>query len=690
MSILLNVSSDYMRGLQMSSINYADSLNGSQVGLVNVARTHPKGWQVGFVNITHDTIAHKIGFVNVNPKTKIDFMFSGGTATKTNFGIRFRNRSTYSIVGVGTHFMGLDEKFSGALYYRLGQYFSATSKLSVSGDLGFYHIETFEQHSSDTPERLFSLQARINADYQLNKHVGLYASVGWGDTRYYHHVTSYRSRPLAEVGITLRHLRNGIQNTAVLGKTMSEKRNVETEQVHNRKRPWLAAAEVIGINAGVHLFDRYALNEDFAQTTMHSIRNNFKTGFVWDNDVFITNMFAHPYHGNLYFNAARTNGLTFWESAPYALGGSLMWEFFGETEPPAINDVVATTFGGIAIGEMTHRLSQVVLNDQSRGFRRFLREAAGAIINPIQGLHRIVSGDAWRISHDHRPYHDNDRLPIDFSITTGIRYLADNGALFRGEYNPFINMYLCYGSPVDGERHAKPYDFFDMDVTFGLSSNQPLVNALNIVGRLWSTPILDKNDIEAEFGIYQHFNYYDSKPVKDGSDLTPYRISEAAAFGPGFIVSFPKVGALSRLEQRIFLSGILLGGTKSDHFNVIERDYNMGSGFSVKSKTHLEFGHFGRLIMHAKYFRLFTWKGYENKNLTGYANGTEDLHYLNVQGDKGNAQLLVINPIIQVHLHKQWSMNFSASYFYRNTHYHYHDNVKAKTFEVKVGLTSHF
>lgn len=49
------------------------------------------------------------------------------------------------------------------------------------------------------------------------------------------------------------------------------------------------------------------------------------------------------------------------------------------------------------------------------------------------------------------------------------------------------------------------FDFFDVDVTFGLSSNQPFINDLHIVGRLWSTPILDKNGKLDEFGIYQHF-----------------------------------------------------------------------------------------------------------------------------------------------------------------------------------------
>ena len=103
LSSLLTVSSDYMRGLQLGAANYADSLSGTQIGLINVALSHPKGWQVGVVNITRDTIAHKLGLVNVNPNTTIDYLFYAGTASKGNVGIRYRNRSTYSIIGVCTH-----------------------------------------------------------------------------------------------------------------------------------------------------------------------------------------------------------------------------------------------------------------------------------------------------------------------------------------------------------------------------------------------------------------------------------------------------------------------------------------------------------------------------------------------------------------------------------------------------------
>ena len=699
LSAILNVSSAMQRGLQLGAINYSDSLNGAQVGVFNVARKRPKGWQVGLVNLSYDSIGHKLGLINISPKTKIDLMLYGGSSTKVNLAVRYRNKNTYSMWGVGTHFMGLDSKFSGALFYRLGLYKELSPKWSLSGDLGYYHVETFSRNNSEKPERLYSLQARINADYRINEKFGAFASAGWGLTRYYDRNETYRNRPLVELGFTYRQPRNKHDSWK---RAWEEKRSKlvfsdSTMALPVKKRYWQAAAEVTGINVFVQLFDRYALNSDFAQTTLRTLKRNFTDGMVWDNDFFITNMFAHPYHGNLYFNAARTNGLSFWESAPYALAGSAMWEFLGETEPPAINDIIATSCGGMAIGEMTHRLSQTVLDDREHGFPRFLREAVATIVNPIQELHRIISGDAWRVRRDHYRYHDFKKTPIDASVSVGWRYLADDGALFRGIHAPYVNLTLTYGTSVDGEKHKTPYDFFDIESNVAFGGGQPAVNTLNIVGRLWSTPILDKKDMAAEFGIYQHFNYYDAKPIEDGSELTPYRISEAAGFGPGFVFSLPQMGGLSKLEQRVFVSGILLGGTKSDYFNVIERDYNMGSGFSIKSKTQLDFGKFGRFLLNAKYFRLYTWKGYEDRDLQAFVDGTRDLHYLNVQGDRGNASLLVVNPVIEIHLARQWSLNLSGAYYARRTYYKYYydrdlilrqgSTVHARTFETKIGLT---
>lgn len=451
-----------------------------------------------------------------------------------------------------------------------------------------------------------------------------------------------------------------------------------------RKRPWKAAAETAGINVLVHSFDRFVMNEDFAQVHFYDIRDNFKNGFVWDNDQFSTNLFAHPYHGSLYFNSARANGLSFWESAPYAVAGSLMWEFCGETEPPAINDLIATSVGGICIGEITNRISSLILDDRARGFRRFLREFAATAICPMRGFNRIVSGDAWRVRGDYYRYHDYERFPIDFSISFGDRYLADDNALFRGEHNPYLNIFLEYGDPFDVSEN-KPYDFFNAEVTFGLSGNQPLINSIHLLGRLYGSPVYVGDDITAEFGIFQYFNYYDSEPVKDGTELTPYRVSEAASFGPGMLFSFPQVGALSRLEQRIFFGGILLGGTKSDYYSFKDRDYNMGSGFSIKSKTLMEFRNFGRFVFNTDYYRIYTWKGYENKDLSNV-----DPLFLNAQGDRGNAELLMLSPTWEVGLRGNVSILASGVMYFRHTRYRYYNNVYARTFELRAGLVYHF
>lgn len=456
------------------------------------------------------------------------------------------------------------------------------------------------------------------------------------------------------------------------------------DPVYTQKRPWKALAEATGINVLVHCFDRFVLNEDFAKVGLKDISHNFQHAFVWDNDQFSTNLFAHPYHGNLYFNAARSNGMTFWESAPYALGGSLQWEFLGEVEPPALNDLIATTIGGITIGEITHRISALVLNDKSRGLGRFLREFAATIINPMQGFTRLTNGDAWKVRNSHYLYHDYQRIPVDFTLTAGLRYLADDGGMFRGESTPFVKFYLEYGDIFNDEEN-RPYDYFTTDATFNFAGNQPLINGLHIMGRLWSVPVYSGKDIETRFGIFQHFNYYDSKPVKDGTSLTPYRISEAASFGPGIIYRFAPAGNLTRFEQRLFVNGILLGGTKSDYYNIINRDYNMGSGYSVKGNLLMDFTRIGRFAVNWDYYRIFTWKGYEGKNLA-----TIDPIYLNSQGDKGNAELLVINPMFVFNLKSGVGVEFSGSYFIRQTRYKYYDDVRAKTFEVRLGMVYNF
>ena len=126
-------------------------------------------------------------------------------------------------------------------------------------------------------------------------------------------------------------------------------------------------------------------------------KRNIVQGMEWDADAFQTNMWAHPYHGAMYFNAARGNGYNFWQSAAWSWGGSFLWETFGENNRPAINDWAATALGGIGLGESLNRLSRMIWDNSDTGTSRTLRELGGFLVNPLGGFNRLVRGEWTKV-----------------------------------------------------------------------------------------------------------------------------------------------------------------------------------------------------------------------------------------------------------------------------------------------------
>jgi len=229
------------------------------------------------------------------------------------------------------------------------------------------------------------------------------------------------------------------------------------------RRPWLAASEVFGMNMAVWTFDRFLMNEDFAKINGHTIKQNFKTGPVWDTDKFSTNLVAHPYHGSLYFNAARSNGLNFWQSIPFAAGGSLMWEFFMETEPPSINDMLATSFGGIELGEITYRLSDLFIDNRSHGAERVGREILSGLISPMRAINRIITGEAWRHSSSKGRVYTS--VPVNFIVGVGPRFLAEQEGSKHGTTSMHVSFRLDYGDPFNDDFYS-PYEWFQLKAGF--------------------------------------------------------------------------------------------------------------------------------------------------------------------------------------------------------------------------------
>lgn len=202
---LLNVIGEHLNGVQISGFAniVASRMNGVQIGLGNYA-TKAKGVQIGLVNYYKNEMkGFQLGLVNANPDTKVQMMIFGGNATKINIGARFKNKLFYTIIGAGTHYLDFSDKFSATLFYRGGIWLPLSKDLTISGDLGYQHIETFKNKDYGIPARLYGLQARLNLEYQITKKFGIFASGGYGGSRYYNKDITYDKGVIAEAGIVL-------------------------------------------------------------------------------------------------------------------------------------------------------------------------------------------------------------------------------------------------------------------------------------------------------------------------------------------------------------------------------------------------------------------------------------------------------------------------------------------------------
>jgi hypothetical protein len=78
----------------------------------------------------------------------------------------------------------------------------------------------------------------------------------------------------------------------------------------------------------------------------------------FDNNTHVTNNVLHPLAGSAYYGFSRANGLSVPAASLFTFAGSAIWEGTLEwREKVSINDMVATTVGGIAVGEFFVQLA---------------------------------------------------------------------------------------------------------------------------------------------------------------------------------------------------------------------------------------------------------------------------------------------------------------------------------------------
>lgn len=270
----------------------------------------------------------------------------------------------------------------------------------------------------------------------------------------------------------------------------------------DRPRFWTAALELAVLDFAPFVVNRWVAQEDFAKVTPRAISANFLSGFTYDRDGFWTNQWEHAYNGDFYFNAARSNGFGFWESGAFTLMGSFIWECCTEVEPPAINDLVNTTLGGMQTGEIAHRLSRMLVDNTASGSSRLWRELAGLVINPVDGFNRFVRGDMTRDAPN-----PEDRLPSRFRLDCDFGYRHLSGPATNPD-QAILSVSALYGDPFEGEIF-KPFDSFSLGVDASVPATAKLarVEERGIL-RGWELgdPAAGARQILGVFMGYQYLN----------------------------------------------------------------------------------------------------------------------------------------------------------------------------------------
>jgi hypothetical protein len=343
----------------------------------------------------------------------------------------------------------------------------------------------------------------------------------------------------------------------------------EDTELVKPKRAGRAALEVFGVNALVWSYDRFIREggeNPVFRIGFDSWRENLEAGWNWDDNNFATNQFAHPYHGSLYFNAARSNGFTYWESVPFTFAGSWMWEYLGETHHPALNDWVSTAVGGVALGEITHRLATTIRDNEATGAERNWREVGAMLVDPMGGLNRIIDGDWAR-----RGLNDPKRFPKNYRsrMDVGLRTRGEEKLWEADTTDVYVAFDFEYGDPFFGDL-GDPFDTFDFAIELYFGDKTSVADVQGS-GNLAGVFLKETEAASHILGAFQHYDYVNTNALEFGGQ----------SITAGLLSRFETSQGME-LRTALQVGPVLLGGASSDHESVSGRSYDYGPGSTAR------------------------------------------------------------------------------------------------------------
>lgn len=375
---------------------------------------------------------------------------------------------------------------------------------------------------------------------------------------------------------------------------------VPWEQMPN-KSYLVPAVEIVGFLGLLNVYDRYAYpnqmqdgkkvySSTFSSTWDHLRKQNW----VFDQDPFNINQFAHPYQGATMYGLARSTGLGFWESLAYSNAGSFLWKMAGETDPPSINDQITTGNAGSLLGEALFRMAELVLNDGGSK-PGFWHEAGAAVISPPTAFNRTVFGDRFKTIYPSL----NPATFWNFQLGSSLNSSTETAVT--------MNFAMAYGLPgKPGYTYTRPMDYFDFEISSQAKSSNP-VNNIMLRGLLYGRDYHAGNDYRGIWGLYGSYDYLSPAVFRVSTTALSLGTTGQLWVGPGIAL------------QGTLLGGVGFGAAGTTPGSEGFRDYHYGVAPQGLLALRLLFGNRASLELDAR--------GY-------YVTGSGELNSLSTSGNR--------------------------------------------------------
>ncbi len=415
------------------------------------------------------------------------------------------------------------------------------------------------------------------------------------------------------------------------------------------------------------------------QTSPRIWWSNIEAGFQWDDNTFMYNQIAHPYHGAAFYNSFRNHGfpfwaggLRFWESAVfYTFLGSLAWECCGESQLMSTNDLITTTMGGAALGEITYRTSSWILDDTATGFDRLWRELTAGILNPPRLFDRLLTRHLTPINVTRGPKLDEEQ-PTQSDLIAAVGWRSQGKEEDR-QKGVFLEMGWRWGNllALDDTIKHKPFALFSVASEINLGGQGPLVGRAQIEGSLYfwdvdgpaatdgDTPSVQPEDTSQEPSVHKllvvhNLDYFHNQAFRFG----------AQSVGLSLFSSFQRGGFLWRSQLGGDMAVLAAVESEEAHragivgYQEREREYDFTMGPGVRGKLGVALvrdqgAHRRLLDLSYQYHRLFTLSGSNDD----YWDSWHDVHAL------GARLKLLPSPL------GAWGLDFDFFGFWRTSHY---------------------